>query len=119
MQGVILGDDPAKTFTDDTLRSNTFDAAYTQLLTGWEESATLHSTYSQELANGIAEELRKLEKKKEETNRIVSLLGWSAASLGCIDPFLVANAILCQAAVGEGQDICRQGQGVLFIIINE
>ncbi|KIM26021.1 hypothetical protein M408DRAFT_330805 [Serendipita vermifera MAFF 305830] len=69
MQSVILGEDPAKTFTDDTLRSSTLDAAYTQLLTGWEESASLHSTYSQELANGIAEELRKLEKKKEETKR--------------------------------------------------
>lgn len=74
MQGVILGEDPAKTFTEDTLRSSTLDVAYTQLLAGWEESASLHSIYSQELANGIAEELRKLEKKKEETKRIVGAL---------------------------------------------
>jgi len=87
MQGVILGDDPAKTFTDDTLRSSTLDAAYTQLLTGWEESATFHSSYSQELGNGIAEELRKLEKKKEETNRIVSVLGWSAVAWAVLIPF--------------------------------
>jgi formin-binding protein 1 len=73
MLGVVLGEDPAKTYTDDTIRSNTLDAAYTQFLTSWEESAILHSTYSQELGNGIVEELRKLEKKKEETNRIVGI----------------------------------------------
>jgi formin-binding protein 1 len=73
MLGVVLGGDPAKTYTDDTIRSSTLYAAYLQFLTSWEESATLHSIYAQELGNGIVEELRKLEKKKEETNRIVSV----------------------------------------------
>jgi len=72
MLGIVLGEDPAKTYTDDTIRSNTLDAAYTRLLASWEESATLHSTYSNELDNGIVEELRRLEKRKEETKRIVS-----------------------------------------------
>jgi hypothetical protein len=71
MMGVVLGEEPAKTYTEDTVKSSTLDAAYTQFLTSWEESAALHSTYSGELGLGIAEELRKLEKKKEETKKMV------------------------------------------------
>ncbi|PVG02179.1 hypothetical protein CPB86DRAFT_751530 [Serendipita vermifera] len=69
MQGVVLGDEPAKVYTDDTIRSSTLDVAYTQFLTSWEESAGLHATYAAELGNAVAEDLRRLEKRKEETKR--------------------------------------------------
>jgi hypothetical protein len=73
MQGVVLGDEPAKVYTDDTIRSSTLDVAYTQFLASWEESAGLHSTYAAELGNAVAEDLRRLEKRKEETKRGVSV----------------------------------------------
>lgn len=73
MQGVVLGEEPAKTYTEDTVRASTLDIAYTQFLHAWEESATLHATYAGELGNGIAEELRRLFTKKEDTKRNVSL----------------------------------------------
>jgi hypothetical protein len=73
MQSVVLGEEPAKVYTDDTVRSSTLDAAYTIFLASWEESATLHSTYAGELGNGIAEELRRLFTNKEDTKRAVSI----------------------------------------------
>ena len=72
MQSVVLGEEPAKVYTEDTIKSSTLDAAFTRFLASWEESATLHSTYAGELGSGIAEELRRLFTKKEDTKRAVS-----------------------------------------------
>ena len=72
MLGVVLGDEPAKTYTEDTIKSSTLNGAYTVFLTSWEESANLHATFASELGNAVAEDLRRLEKRKEETKRLVS-----------------------------------------------
>lgn len=72
MLGVVLGDEPAKTYTEDTIKSSTLDGAYTVLLASWEESASLHATFASELGNAVAEDLRRLERRKEETKRLQS-----------------------------------------------
>ncbi|KAG8831561.1 hypothetical protein FRC17_002945 [Serendipita sp. 399] len=69
MLGVVLGQEPSKTYTDDTIRSSTLDVALQAFLTSWEETANLHSTFASELGNSVVEDLRRLERKKEETNR--------------------------------------------------
>ncbi|KAG8802487.1 hypothetical protein FRC18_007541 [Serendipita sp. 400] len=74
MLGVVLGQEPSKQYTDDTIRTSTLDVALQAFLTSWEETANLHSTFASELGNVVVEDLRRLERKKEETNRMVRFL---------------------------------------------
>ncbi|KAG8867945.1 hypothetical protein FRC20_004488 [Serendipita sp. 405] len=51
MLGVVLGQEPSKQYTDDTIRTSTLDVALQAFLTSWEETANLHSTFASELGN--------------------------------------------------------------------
>jgi len=50
---------------------STLDTAYRQLLTSFEETAQAHITFADNLINEVANELKALEKRKEDTKKIV------------------------------------------------
>lgn len=50
---------------------STLDTAYRQVLTSFEETAQAHITFADNLINEVANELKTLEKRKEDTKKIV------------------------------------------------
>ena len=50
---------------------SSLDTAYRQLLTSFEEIAQAHITFADNLTNEVANELKVLEKRKEDTKKIV------------------------------------------------
>ena len=50
---------------------SSLDTAYRQLLTSFEEIAQAHITFADNLINEVANELKVLEKRKEDTKKIV------------------------------------------------
>ncbi|KAH7884954.1 hypothetical protein F5I97DRAFT_1937294 [Phlebopus sp. FC_14] len=77
---LVLGDSPTKPYDDDTVRQNTLDHAYSQIIMSMSDAAQDHIRLADTLTNQVVEPLRMLERhhddtKKKQTQYYQKLLG--------------------------------------------
>ncbi|KAF9519700.1 hypothetical protein BS47DRAFT_1324420 [Hydnum rufescens UP504] len=65
----VLGDNPSKPITDEALKRSTLETALSFLAESFDKTAQEHLSYSEVLNVQVADELRSLERKKEETRK--------------------------------------------------
>jgi len=58
-------------FAEYCVLCSTLDTAYRQVLTSLEETAQAHITFADNLINEVANELKAVEKRKEDTKKVV------------------------------------------------
>jgi hypothetical protein len=93
MSRLVLGDEPTQMWTEETVKiryavpedviyctvdnvpgiPSTFDKAYSKLLSSLENGAQDHMILADSLASQVVDELKKLERRSEETKKKVSM----------------------------------------------
>ncbi|KAG9033300.1 hypothetical protein FRB95_000395 [Tulasnella sp. JGI-2019a] len=65
----VVGDDAVKAHSEDLLKRNTLESAYTMLIESYDASAQDHQNFGESLITQIAQDLKSLEQKKEDLRK--------------------------------------------------